>query len=370
MDYENTTRISREDPYEEVWSQPMSILAKNHGISDVGLAKICKRFKIPLPRRGYWQRKRHGKTGFRVPLPTLKEFQETTIFIRKKRELPVGQEMVSEEQSRIDFEKMDKNKILVASGLYSAHPLTTQTQINLKKAECNRYGVLSCRRRKCLDISVGPNSMHRALRIMDALFKALEKRDFKVSVTSKDPKDPYSHCETSVEVLGETLEFGLVESIKRTERDLTEKEMKSWHYRSKEFEFHPTGNLSLIIKTYLPEGTRRKWSEGKKRRLEDCLNDFIAGLIRAAIVHRARRLEMERERKKRLEEERKRMEEERIREEEERRFQSLSNVLSHKSLYIMTKTADQVKDRHSERSEAISPPHPSLPLEGGGVGRG
>jgi len=39
---DQTIRFTREQLYEKVWSKPMSSLAKEWGISDVGLAKICK----------------------------------------------------------------------------------------------------------------------------------------------------------------------------------------------------------------------------------------------------------------------------------------------------------------------------------------
>jgi hypothetical protein len=48
--------LSREDLYQIAWSKPMSELAKDFGISDVALAKRCKRLGIPLPGRGYWAR--------------------------------------------------------------------------------------------------------------------------------------------------------------------------------------------------------------------------------------------------------------------------------------------------------------------------
>jgi hypothetical protein len=45
--------LTREQLYEKVWSQSVSSLAKEMGISDVGLAKICKRHNIPRPGLGY-----------------------------------------------------------------------------------------------------------------------------------------------------------------------------------------------------------------------------------------------------------------------------------------------------------------------------
>lgn len=44
--------LSREDLYELVWSKPMADLAKDFGISDVALAKRCRRLGVPVPGRG------------------------------------------------------------------------------------------------------------------------------------------------------------------------------------------------------------------------------------------------------------------------------------------------------------------------------
>jgi hypothetical protein len=55
-DDEKPLKLSREDLYELAWSKPLSQLAKDFGISDVALAKRCRRLGIPLPGRGYWAR--------------------------------------------------------------------------------------------------------------------------------------------------------------------------------------------------------------------------------------------------------------------------------------------------------------------------
>jgi hypothetical protein len=61
--------LSREDLYELVWSKPMSELAKDFRISDVALAKRCKRIGIPVPGRGYWARFDAGQQPYRPKLP-------------------------------------------------------------------------------------------------------------------------------------------------------------------------------------------------------------------------------------------------------------------------------------------------------------
>lgn len=50
-------RIEREVLHEQVWNKSMVQLAKDYGISDVGLRKICKRLNVPTPPQGYWARK-------------------------------------------------------------------------------------------------------------------------------------------------------------------------------------------------------------------------------------------------------------------------------------------------------------------------
>lgn len=64
-----TTRLSRKELYEMVWSEPMKILSARFGISDVALKKTCARSEIPTPDRGYWARKEAGKSTPQVALP-------------------------------------------------------------------------------------------------------------------------------------------------------------------------------------------------------------------------------------------------------------------------------------------------------------
>jgi hypothetical protein len=45
--------LTREQLYDEVWSEPMATLAQKYGLSDVGLAKICRKLDVPVPWRGY-----------------------------------------------------------------------------------------------------------------------------------------------------------------------------------------------------------------------------------------------------------------------------------------------------------------------------
>lgn len=63
------SEFTRKELYDLVWSQPMKTVAARVGISDVALAKHCKKANIPVPNRGYWARKQAGKMTIQVALP-------------------------------------------------------------------------------------------------------------------------------------------------------------------------------------------------------------------------------------------------------------------------------------------------------------
>jgi hypothetical protein len=62
-------RLTREQLYELVWSEPMSRLCKTIGISDVAIAKHCRRSDVPIPERGYWNKLYAGQEVGRTSLP-------------------------------------------------------------------------------------------------------------------------------------------------------------------------------------------------------------------------------------------------------------------------------------------------------------
>lgn len=62
-------RISREDFYRAVWLEPIKTVAARLGISDVALAKICRKHSIPIPPRGHWAKVQSGKRVFCPLLP-------------------------------------------------------------------------------------------------------------------------------------------------------------------------------------------------------------------------------------------------------------------------------------------------------------
>ncbi len=319
--------VSRKELYDLVWTQPVIKIAKDVGVSDVAVAKACRRHEIPLPGRGYWRLVEVGQCVERKPLPKV-EYEEHITFTRCPEScLPAS------EASRA--ERLAKNRVTVPEEPDELHPLSRQALITLSQAEPDERGLLVSQ--GTLDIKVSPKQLSRAIRIMDSLVKALEARGHKVEVTFDDEKKRDRRYETPrkdgtyATIQRVSFPFGIEECAdraphiptKREERELA----KGHRWNVPEHDYLPNGCLQLKIKDSFLWGLRGHWSDGKKQRLEDLLNNFIAGLITAAEAVNERERERERERQRQMEEARRHHEEEQRRQEEEKRVDRLKDEL-------------------------------------------
>jgi hypothetical protein len=62
-------QLTREELSEKIWSVPTIQLAVELGISDVALAKRCKKWNVPKPPLGYWAKVAAGQKPKKEPLP-------------------------------------------------------------------------------------------------------------------------------------------------------------------------------------------------------------------------------------------------------------------------------------------------------------
>ncbi len=65
--------ISREELFALIWEKPTVEVARDLGISDVAVAKLCARLQVPKPPRGYWARVEAGQAPRRPPLRAFRE---------------------------------------------------------------------------------------------------------------------------------------------------------------------------------------------------------------------------------------------------------------------------------------------------------
>lgn len=313
--------IAREELYQLVWAKPGTVLAKEFGMSDVGLAKVCKKLKVPRPYRGYWQLLEAGRKVAIPPLPPARKGDPLRATLSPDYYRLNFKPQDPNVLIRLEAESLPENRIRITENLDSPHRLVRNTRTLLNKGQRDDTGRLVCRQisehRQPLNVTVSKPVLPRALLIMDALVKALEARDCKVEI-----KDRQTVC-----FVGEIeIAFSLWEQLKRTEREPTEKEKRE-PWRFERWQYTPTGELVFTLEEWFAE--RKNWRDGKKKRLEDQLNDIVAGVFLAAEKLRVREIERKEDEQRRLEAEQRRTEMERERKiQEERRNQIDAMVAS------------------------------------------
>jgi hypothetical protein len=311
-----STRVDRQALYDQVWSQPMTTLAKEYGISDVALAKICKKLEVPYPCRGYWRKKKTGKTVEQLPLPSNTDSAKQTATIHGTI-LAEGVEHISEETiQRITAEHAPEQTIHVPDRLNKPHRLLNGHRTEWQSATVDEYGAIQSGSLRQLNMRISHQSLARAVRIMSTLLLALEVRSYPVAI--QDGRKS-SLC---VRINGEPIQFGLEEKFKRSDRP-TAKNLGLQSWERTRYDYTSTGTLFLRIKEWGADGLQKTWSDGKTAKIESYLNEFIIGLLKVADAVKAERLKREQEHQARLAVEGKREEEAKKRQEEFARWQSL-----------------------------------------------
>ena len=293
------TPVSREALYEEVWSDPVTVVAPRYGLSDVGLVKICKKLRIPVPGRGYWAKVKAGHPTHKVPLPAL----------AAGARLPSGPTPLSDQEAALRATIQDallqtrqsQPAISVPSELVDPHALVRAAVARLRRRDGwdHPAGVRSAPT-EVLDIQVTRNSLDRALRLMDTLLKALEPSGFTARVDVEKG-------ETLLVGGGTTLSISIVEQVTRTNHMPTRKEVQARDryydsFRSDgrgeypnipQFDWHPTGRLTLTLGAW----PSRKWNDTERSLIDARLRGIVAAIVGLAEVKRAKEEEEERRRR-------------------------------------------------------------------------
>jgi hypothetical protein len=168
--------ITREELHQLVWSKPTRVAAKEFSISDIGLAKICRKLGVKKPPRGLWAKVASGMRMKKPPLGALPDGCVSKTVIHGQTEA---------EQMRWPT-RDDVPQISVRENLQGCSRLVTATRIELGRAQPDRYGMLDVRQRPgCLSVAVSEAQVHRTLLILDTLLREFEKHEVTVIPVSE-----------------------------------------------------------------------------------------------------------------------------------------------------------------------------------------
>jgi hypothetical protein len=285
--------VTRDDLYRQVWETPMSRLGEQYGITGNGLAKICERLKVPYPPRGYWSKKAAGHKVISYQLPPPSADTPRNVRIVPTRPKPEAPKLTEETSTKIEEVRKELADTSIPDRLLRPHPIIAHwlEEHDRRKREARRE------RDPWLKQITDPGEFsemdRRKHRILDVLFKALEKRGGKAKEGER--------AVLYVEMQGEKVELQIREKQKKGRRPLSESEQrwadkgdKGWRQA-----MQPTGKLTFVIKTYLPDGLQTEWIETDDKPLEVWLPDIVAMFVAAGpllVEQRRRREEVERER--------------------------------------------------------------------------
>lgn len=262
-------QFSRQQLYDLVWSSPMLSVAKTVGLSDVGLAKACKKADIPIPPRGYWAKLKAGKNVVRLDLPKRGFGKADSINIGNKyghwrsevdldAELPSPplfletiQEVIARAQSAVA-------RITFSKKLSDAHQLIATV---LNEDERRRKQLLSEQFYWKKPIFDAPEAK-RKLRILNAIFFVMTRVGEKPSLKYAEP------IEANV-IVGDTPISLVIEAITESKKS----KVNEKQHRAK-------AALQLRIEIHgVIEEIQTVWQDADETTIEDQIRQISAGLL-------------------------------------------------------------------------------------------
>jgi len=170
--------------------------------------------------------------------------------------------------------------IEVPTQLDQPHRLVEKTIKALRNAHPDRRRLLALIHRHSLPIEVSRQTSDRALRIMDALIKAIEKRGHEFELT-REPKRAML-----VKIQDQTLRVSLRERVFRTEyapraEEVNREGLHGWSSAPR-LDYEHSGRLMFRIHDLYGTGLQQTWGDGHSKRIEQCLGRIVVGLEAAA----------------------------------------------------------------------------------------
>lgn len=217
--------FTRGELYDLVWSEPMMKLGARFGISANGLKKACRRANIPVPPQGYWNKLQAGHKVTKTPLPPAIVGMPAKVTIDPPGQRPgppPSPPVPASVQERIEAERQSGKPVIVPKTLSSLHRIVDGwVQDSRREQREARYDAWS----RGLYTPIDKTDLDkRRLRILGALFKALEARGYKLNAG-----ESYRRA-VQIGLGHEKLEMTLEERIRQVRRHLTDEEKARYGY--------------------------------------------------------------------------------------------------------------------------------------------
>lgn len=287
----NVVKLTRVELYEQIWATPMQTLARKYGLSDVGLAKVCKRFGIPRPPVGYWARKQAGKAAQRPTLPDAEERGAETIALRVPTQPKVPGNHAFFDPILADLHARERQR--------SAPEMPAEVGPRDRIASHSRQWFIEAARREArwkkdggvmsgsehpqhpkdvLTLDVSRNVLERGWAIVAGIEAASADRGYRCAVSAKFPRN------MEVEALGGRFYLRIREKLRQVKHELTGRERGEIKRFGRplfapKWDLQPTGRLELICGRSPDGWARRTWRDTARDSLEARLHEVFCWMI-------------------------------------------------------------------------------------------
>ncbi len=305
------TVMSRQALFDATWQRPLTEIAAELGVTDVGLRKICDRHEIPTPGRGYWAQVRAGRIFPRPQLRPVSDPRKEQVHIAGGRSLlPAVVEAMNQAKATTDLKtraKREKAPFVVLEAEASEQgepegtdpPATTArndlaaTVRALSKAREDDDGFTSISGGAVVPMRIGRLSHGAALAFLAVLLSEADARGWRLEA---------DEGRATLKIEGETVAFRIDEIADKvphapTPKQLAEKARRDrWGGYSQPWptwDLSPSGRLAFVIEENTWSGLRRTYSQRKGHTFEASLETIVAGLAGHAAFKAERRREAE-----------------------------------------------------------------------------
>ena len=265
--------LTREQLYELVWSTPGRRLSAELEVSDVAIAKRCKKLNVPRPPRGYWAILTAGGKPQRPPLPPPQE--ELEAMALKK---PVGRRLsLPRERTTMNPMAVELRKVLEASKPDSDKRVRASVRMLPK-------------------VTVTRGLAERAVQAVHAIVEAVDARLIPL-------RRARSSCGTAYFEKGNDRLVLEIEEVLVEQSQERLGRARAWDFRTSRV---PSGYLTFFLRPSRYESygyvrppsalsETKQWSENDRCSLESVLAEVVRGVIQHyEAVAEQRELEAER----------------------------------------------------------------------------
>ncbi len=320
MPERGSPNLTRQELYDRIWATPVLKLATEFGISNVALAKRCKKLNIPLPPRGYWAKLAVGEAVNKTPLPPDPR--------------PEGVVLVDSGGASIKPSTLPNNNRALNS--FAAELLTT---LRAATAQDHDHGRVSSQGPLLPQVTVSKPLIERAARALHVIIEGAAAR----GVTFRKARSKYDRA--YFELKHARLSLAIEEQIVTIRHQPSEQDKRKpkweWSTQSREL----AGKLTFKIgnhDNYRFEEVKH-WTEGNDGLTDGFLGEVIQGICQYYLDLEKQRLEwaeanrkaQEKRQREQVEEERK-AHEKALRDTSSKRFNDLIKAAEWHRIHAVT----------------------------------